>query len=173
MAQYLQIGKIAATFGLKGEVVLLHQLGTNPHWENVPALFIEKNKNNFIPYFIESIHPKSATEALVKFESIESKETAGRLLKKGVYLEKALFQEQITPESHLFYLGFTLYDRKEKELGEIAELIDLPEQLLAKVFQEGNELLIPLTEQTIERIDRDQKVIYVALPEGLLDIYRS
>ncbi len=173
MEKYIQIGKIAAIFGLKGDLIVSHRLGARANWNHIPVLFIEKNRNSYIPYFLEAVYPKSETEARIKLEEVDSKETARSLLRKNISLESSVFREVVGPDSDLSYLGFTLFDKKEKELGEIAELIELPEQLLAKVFQKGSELLIPLSPQTIEQIDKDKKIIYVALPDGLLDLYRN
>jgi 16S rRNA processing protein RimM len=33
------------------------------------------------------------------------------------------------------------------------------------------EVLIPLNEKTLKKIDRKKKQVYVTLPEGLLEIY--
>ena len=54
MENYTTIGKIAATFGVKGELILTHHLGEDASLEGVSALFIEESLGKFIPYFIVS-----------------------------------------------------------------------------------------------------------------------
>ncbi len=173
MSDYIHIGTIVATRGLSGEMVIVHELGKQLNRENIPALFIERNRKNFIPYFIESTQDKNEKEAYLQLEGVDRKETAQALVRKKVYLEKNTFEGLVKPDSALYYLGFTLFDRNEKELGEIVEISRLPTQLIAHVNERGNELLIPLTQQTIERIDRANKIIFVTLPAGLTDIYRQ
>jgi 16S rRNA processing protein RimM len=38
---------------------------------------------------------------------------------------------------------------------------------------QGNEALIPLHEESLEKIDKKKKQVHVKLPDGLLDIYIS
>ncbi len=173
MSQYIYIGKVAATFGVKGELIITHQLGKEAEWKKITAFFIEKNRGSHIPYFLKSIVPKSDTEALIQLENIYSKETARTFLKKNIYLEASSLSQIVNRASNLFYIGFTLLDSKEKELGTVSEVIELPNQLLARVFQNENELLIPLTPQTIRQIDEDRRILYLALPDGLLDVYKD
>ena len=54
MAGYLSIGKIVAVHGLKGELLLKHELGKKTSLKGLQAVFIEDKKDSFIPWFIES-----------------------------------------------------------------------------------------------------------------------
>ena len=56
-------------------------------------------------------------------------------------------------------------------LGTILEVIEQPHQLLCRIDIEGKEVLIPLHEDTIQKIDRKARQVVVVLPEGLLDVY--
>ena len=44
-------------------------------------------------------------------------------------------------------------------------------QLLGRIQIKGKDVLIPLHEQTLLKIDRKQKQVHVELPEGLLDVF--
>ena len=56
-------------------------------------------------------------------------------------------------------------------LGEILELIEQPHQLLCRLEIKGKEVLIPLHEETLQKVNHTKKEILVELPDGLLDIY--
>ena len=56
MHQHIKIGKIVATFGVAGQVILVHNLGKKSLFKNVEALFIEESKNSFLPYFVKEIN---------------------------------------------------------------------------------------------------------------------
>ena len=86
MENYFKIGKLVATFGLKGEIILQHSLGKKTSLKGLEIFFIEEKKDSFIPYFIESAKIKSETETYIKFEGIESKETAHKLIQKEIWL---------------------------------------------------------------------------------------
>ena len=55
----------------------------------------------------------------------------------------------------------------------IEEVIEQPHQVLLKISLEGNEALIPLHAESLDRVDHEAKKVYVILPDGLLDVYRS
>jgi 16S rRNA processing protein RimM len=67
-------------------------------------------------------------------------------------------------------LGFAMYEKK-KLLGKVMEVIEQPTQLLLGIDMQGKEVLVPINETTLERIDHKNQKIFVVLPEGLLDIY--
>jgi 16S rRNA processing protein RimM len=50
-------------------------------------------------------------------------------------------------------------------------VIEQPVQILLRIEMEGKEVLVPLNESTLDKIDHKQEKIYVTLPDGLLDIY--
>ena len=52
---YIHIGKIATTFGIKGEVLLVHGLEKKSNFNGVEVLFVEETKNSYLPYFIQNL----------------------------------------------------------------------------------------------------------------------
>ncbi|HTN37432.1 MAG TPA: hypothetical protein VL053_10180, partial [Arachidicoccus sp.] len=67
--EYIQIGKLVATHGVKGEIILQHVLGEKikpAALKQLKALFIEEVKDSYIPYFLEQATPRTGTELLVK-----------------------------------------------------------------------------------------------------------
>jgi 16S rRNA processing protein RimM len=173
MSNYFQIGKIVAAFGLEGELVLTHQTGSSRPLRHVEVLFLEEKKGSFIPYFITATREKGPREVLIKLEGITDRESARKLLSRKVYLEEKEFRQQVSADSPLAYLGFQVQDNRSGILGEIAEIVEMPGQWLAKVYEKGHELLIPLNEETLQKVDHKQAMLYVDLPDGLLDIYRK
>lgn len=170
MKDYYSIGKIASTHGLTGVVVLEHALGKKTDLKGLTTLFIEERKNAFIPYFIESTTAKNEQETFIKLEGFNTKEGARRLIQKPVWLLKADFEKFAASSSPLSLLGFTMIN-EGIAIGEVEEIIEQPHQVLCKIKYKGNEALIPLHEESLEKIDKKNKRVYVNLPEGLLDIY--
>jgi 16S rRNA processing protein RimM len=173
MANYFNIGKIVAVHGLEGEMILLHKMGASGPLKDVGVLFIEEKKNSFLPWFIEKVRPKSTEELFLKLEGIATREAAARLLSRQVYLDEQHFRAQVKEDSVLYYLGFRVEDRQAGGLGTVAEVVELPGQLLVKVYHDSHELLIPLNQSTLVTIDTKKRTVYVDLPDGLLDIYRT
>jgi len=69
-------------------------------------------------------------------------------------------------------LGFHLINDDEEDLGEILEVIEQPHQILCSVLLDGKEALIPIHDESLDKIDKKNRKVYVTLPDGLLDIYR-
>jgi 16S rRNA processing protein RimM len=69
-------------------------------------------------------------------------------------------------------LGYELITDEDENLGPIVEVIEQPHQVLLQVLLDGKEALIPLHQETLDKIDRKAKKVFVSLPDGLLDVYR-
>lgn len=172
MKDYFSIGKIAATHGLTGEVVLQHALGEKTDLKGLQTIFFEEKKDNFLPYFIESASAKNPTEVYIKLEGFNTKESARRLSQKEVWLLKADFDKYASKSSPISLLGFMMINEGEA-IGEVIEVIEQPLQILCKIMYQGNEALIPIHQESLEKIDKKKKQVHVNLPDGLLDIYAA
>lgn len=170
MDRYFKIGKLVASFGFKGEMVLLHSLGKKTNFRGLEKFFLEEIKGSFIPYFPEHCSSKNESETLIKMEGINSKEESRKLLQKEVWLTAEDFEKFSSGSAPISFLGYCIYEDNQL-IGEIIEVIEQPHQLLCKVIYQGREALIPLHEESLKEIDRKKKKIFVELPEGLLDIY--
>ena len=171
MPQYFKIGKLAASTGLKGELVLQHSLGKKTTLKGLEAIFIEESKDSFIPYFIQSTKIRSDDETIIKLEGIDIVETARRLTPKEVWLAEDDFKKFATKSSPIALLGFTMIN-EGVELGEIVEVIEQPHQVLCTIIINGKEALIPVHEESLEKVDTKNRKVFVDLPDGLLDIYK-
>ncbi|MCX6318020.1 MAG: ribosome maturation factor RimM [Bacteroidetes bacterium] len=170
MAEYLKIGKIVAVHGLKGEVLLKHELGKKTSLKGLQAIFVEEKKNAFLPWFIETTKIKSEQELYIKLEGIDTRESAIQIIQKEVWLPEPDFKKFAAKSVPAGMLGYTIIDNGEK-LGEILELIEQPHQLLCRLEIKGKEVLIPLHEDSLQKIDHRKKEVLVELPDGLLDVY--
>jgi 16S rRNA processing protein RimM len=172
MDNYYKIGKLAATFGLEGQLILEHNLGKKTSLKGLENIFIEEKKDSFLPYFIESAKIKNDKEVYLKLEGISAKENAKPLVKKEVWLHEKDFKKFAAQAAPISLLGFMVVSEDE-ELGEVCEVIEQPHQVLCKIILNGKEALIPVHEDSLEQIDKKNRKLIVNLPEGLLDIYRN
>lgn len=170
MVEYFKIGKLAAAFGINGQLVLQHELGKKTSLKDLHAIFIEEKKNSFIPWFIQSTKIKSDNEIYLSLEGITTREAALKLTQKEVWLTEADFKKFASRSSPASLLGYTIIDHK-KSLGAILEVIEQPHQLLCRLEIASKEVLIPLNDAFLQKIDHRKKQVLVTLPEGLLDIY--
>jgi 16S rRNA processing protein RimM len=169
MNEYFKIGKLAATYGTEGQLILEHSLGKKTSLKGLETIFIEEKKESFLPYFISSTKIKNEKETYVKLDGIDSKESARVLVKKEVWLNENDFKKFSASAAPISLLGFTIINDK-KELGEVIEVIEQPHQILCTILFNGKEIYIPIHEDFLEKVDKRNRKLYVALPEGLLDL---
>ncbi len=172
MNEYFKIGKLAATFGVNGQLVLEHNLGKKTSLRGLETIFIEESNNSFLPYFINSARIKKDNEIFISLEGIHSKEKARLLIQKEVWLTEIDFKKFASSSAPISFLGFMIIDNEE-ELGEVLEVIEQPHQLLCRIIIGGKEVFIPVHENSLEKVDKKNRRLYVHLPDGLLDIYKD
>lgn len=172
MSHYFKIGKLAASFGLKGELVLQHSLGKKTALQGLETIFVEQRKDDFMPYFVTGTSIKNDAEVFIKLEGIDSMETARKLTPKEVWLAEDDFKVFADSSAPIAMLGFHLISDDDEDLGEIIEVIEQPHQILCTILIDGKEALIPIHGESLDKIDQKNKKVYVILPDGLLDIYR-
>ena len=170
MAEYFKIGKFAAAFGVNGQLVLQHELGRKTSLAGLQAIFVEQNKNSFLPWFVQSTKIKSAKEIYISLEGITSREEALTLVQKTAWLTDTDFKKFAAKTAPANLLGYDVLDNNNL-LGPILEVIEQPHQLLCRLEIKSKEVLIPLNEAFLQKIDHRKKQVLVNLPEGLLDIY--
>jgi len=171
MNQYFKIGKLAASTGLKGELVLLHNLGKKTTLKGLEAIFLEEKKESFIPYFIQASKSRNENETVIKLDGIDIVEAARKLTPKEVWITEEDFKRFAAKSSPIALLGFSIINNDEN-LGEILEVIEQPHQVLCSILLNGKEALIPIHEESLEKVDTKNRKVYVNLPDGLLEIYK-
>ena len=171
MINYCSIGKFVATFQVSGQLVLKHHLGKKTALKGLESLFIEKQKDELLPYFIESAKAKNEDEIYIKLEGINTKEFAQTLVQKQVWLPEEEFHKYTGTSAPISMLGYHIID-EGVDLGEILEVIEQPHQMLCRIDLEGKEALIPIHQDTLKKIDKKNRQVLVELPDGLLDIFR-
>lgn len=168
---YYLIGTLVKTHGIAGEFVLrLNDLHSNVIYE-MESVFIEFD-GLLVPFFISEIRSKNDTSLIVKFEKIDDEEHAIEFINCKVFTpENIAADENDDFQSFSTLVGYNVVDRKEGNLGKIDTFIDLPDNPLIRVKKNKKEILIPLNEQFIEKIDHEQKKLFTNVPEGLINLY--
>ena len=170
MEEYRTLGKFVATHGVQGELVLKHVLGKRSALKGLTVMFIEIKKDELLPYFVESLKVKNEEEIFVKLEGINTPEAGKVVTQKTVWLPVNQFQTYATSRTPSSMVGFHIIN-DGADLGEVLEIFEQPHQLLCRLDIAGKEVLIPVHEATLSKIDKKQKKIFVSLPDGLLEIY--
>ncbi len=166
----IRIGKIAATHGLQGGLVLTHIVGDGKWLKKGTALLLEINKGSRIPFFVAGFRIADNETIVITLEEVPTVTEAKRLVSKTVFVDEKLLAGYVD-DTPLLWIGFKVKDRKLGVLGHIEDVFMTGTQWLAKLTIHDTEVLIPLVEQTVKKVDVRQKFIETLLPDGLLEVY--
>ncbi len=164
-----QLGRITKAWGYKGQVVLFLDVDTPEDYLELDSAFVEV-KGKLVPYFFR-IDNLNGNKAVITFEDLTA-EQASALVGHEVYLPLDLLPKL---EGNKFYfhevVGFRVLDESHGDIGTIASVIDYPAQPLFQIMKNGVEILVPVIDEVIKEVDRGQKTIRIAAPNGLIELY--
>ena len=162
-----KIGRLGKAHGIKGEVTM--QVDDDIFDCTEAEYLVLELDNIMVPFFIEEYFFKSDTQAVIKFEGIDTVERARELANVNVFFPVSVMQEYNrnagADEKALSYpmlIGF-----KVNDIGKIAYIDNQTANIM---FELEDGTLIPASEELIEDIDIENKQIKMTIPEGLLDI---
>lgn len=159
-----EIGYFSKTHGIKGHLILKSE--ADFYFEDVTALFIE-TAGSKAPYFISEIK-EIKNDLVVLLEEVSSVEKAKLLTGKKVFVDSQLVEEAVGAED---WAGFEIIDSELGSLGTITEMSDNGVQVLASIRYKDKDVILPMVEDFIERIDEAAKKIYYKAPDGLVQLY--
>lgn len=161
-----QIGKITRTHGIRGEVAMTF---TDDVWDRAEADYLVlRIEGLLVPFFLEEYRFRSNAVALLKFQDYDTAEQARELCGCEVYFPHALTPDRTDDEEYTwrYFTGFRVVETEAGELGIIDDVDDSTANVL---FSVGGRL-IPAVEEFIQRVDHKERVVFMSLPEGLLEL---
>ncbi|AJA68642.1 16S rRNA processing protein RimM [Myroides odoratimimus] len=165
------LGKIAKKFSFKGEVLIYLDTDEPELYENLESVFVDFD-GQLVPFFMEQASLHKSDFLRVKFEESNSEEDADRLVGSEIYLPLTMLPKL---EGNKFYYheitGFDVIDTNEGEIGQLKRVNDSNYQPLFEIDFNGTEILVPMIDELIHKVDRENKKLYLNVPVGLLDIY--
>ena len=169
--QYIQVGKLQKAHGLKGELQASIDLYDPDILAEATVLFVEV-KNAYAPYFVESIKI-NGSKAIILFDEMKDVNQANTLRGQILYVSTEHFPAIQEDESWQYddIIGFTIIDKIHGKLGVIEDVFETTGQDLIAMTYKEKEVLIPIVEQIILKVNKKSKSLEVRLPDGLLELY--
>jgi 16S rRNA processing protein RimM len=168
---FYYLGRILKTFGNKGQLIILFDVDDSTLYKNLESVFVEIDHER-VPFFIESMELQPNDKAIVSFFDIDSKEEAESFVTKELFLPLSALPKK---SGNDFYnheiIGFTVIDEHLGDIGIVEDLVEMPMQTLLQVRNKGREILIPVVDEIVKKVNRKTKTITVDTPEGLVELY--
>lgn len=165
------VGKIVKKYSFKGELLIKIDSDDPEIYEDMESVFVDL-RNNLVPFFIESSQLHKSELLRVKFEDVETEEDADALLKCDIYLPLE-FLPKLDEDKFYFHeiIGFRVEDVNFGMVGIVKSINDSTAQALFEIDRDGIEILIPMNDAFIKKVDKENKLILLETPEGLIDLY--
>lgn len=162
----LPVGYFSKTHGVKGQLVLKPDRDFEP--DTVKAIFIEMSGAK-APYFVTELK-QTNSGIIIGLEEVTTVEKARSFVGKQVLIDARLVLEDEDEEN---WTGYELIDKYFGSLGSITGTSDNGQQVILALNYKGKEVLLPLVDDFIERIDEAGQKIFFNAPQGLIDLYIS
>ena len=163
------LGRITKPWGVKGQLVLFLDVDNPDEYTELDSAFVEI-KGQLVPHFFH-LDQMNGNKAVATFEDITA-EQPNALVGHEMYLPLSLLPKL---EGNQFYfhevVGFKVVDSEYGDIGTLEQVIEYPAQPLFQIMKNGTEVLIPVIDQVIDRVDRKLKTIFITAPKGLIELY--
>jgi 16S rRNA processing protein RimM len=166
----LPVAKVIKSFGTKGEFLIRYSPRFKDDIDEKRPVFISYDGLP-VPFFIESIRPKGADQALIKLEGVDNEVQIAEISGEFIYVDYD-FESDDNQDDPSQFKGYSIEDESGKGIGIITEFYDYPGNPCFGIKRPDNkeELLIPVHEDIILDIDDSAKKITARIPEGLLEL---
>jgi len=129
----------------------------------------------YVPFFVNSCRPKAAESVLLTIDGINNEQEATQLVNHDIYVLKREFNDASEDDDADgypldFFIGFELQDVSGERVGVITEVNEQTENAIFILDRDGDEIMVPATDDLIVEFDLDKKVMVMDLPQGLLDL---
>jgi 16S rRNA processing protein RimM len=165
------LGKVAKKFSFKGEVLVYLDTDEPELYEDMESVFVECN-NNLVPFFIESSSLHKNDFLRIRFEDMTTEEEADAIMGNAIYLPLKMLPK-LTGNKFYFHevIGFEIEDQRLGVFGKIQSINDSTAQPLFEVLNGDVEILVPMVDHFLVKIDHENKKVIMNLPEGLVEMY--
>lgn len=165
------LGKIVRKYSFKGEVLIKLDTDEPELYTELESVFVDFN-NNLIPFFIEQSGLHKSTLLRVRFEDVDTEQKADEIIGLEVYLPLNFLPE--LDDDQFYYheiIGFTAEDVNFGKIGVVKGVNDSAAQALFEIERDGKQILIPVNDDFIKKVDKKNKVLLLDTPEGLIEMY--
>lgn len=169
-ATMVNIGRLTAAVGLKGEIKALTYAEDSENLHDGTLIYLERN-NTIEKYTVTSVRYQK-NRPVVRLKGVTDRNGAEALRNMEIYISEDDLEELPDGEYYIRDLiGCQVYDRaSERTLGVVDDVLQNTSQSIYRVISEdGKEILIPAVEAFEREIDLERGVIEVELIPGFLE----
>lgn len=171
MVEYLEVGKIVNTQGIKGEVRVMSLTDApEERYQKGAKLTVFLKDQEPVELTVAS-HRKHKNFDLLSFEGYTSINEV-EAFRDGILMVAKTELSNLENNEYYYYeiIGLDVYEETGEKLGQVKEILAPGANDVWVVQREGKaDLLLPFISSVVKNIDLDKQKVEVEIPEGLLD----
>ena len=166
---HVKVGTVVSKHGFKGDIKINVSLFNLSTFTDLKYLFIDLD-GCFIPFMIENVRSFSKNVLIVKLKEISTEDEVDEIIHKNIYVDSAEMESNI--DSGFFYNDLINFEviTDSKKIGRIENINSKLPQPVFEIIYDSRKALIPIHEDLIKKIDKKNRIIYLDIPNGLLEI---
>lgn len=171
--ELIEVGVFNKPHGVNGEIVAT--LDFDIDVVKAFSCLIAEIDGIFVPFFVIGLREKTVQTILLQIDGINNEQDAALLVNKKIYVLQHEYRAVQTSEdddeiSIELLVGYEIVSNGSL-MGKITDIDDTTANVLFVVTCEnGNEVLIPVTDDFIDYVDTEHRQIHMSLPEELIKI---
>ena len=166
--EYLSVGKITQTFGIKGEVkVYVTSSFSLERFKKNNTLYIKFN-DEYLKLKTERSYQKDANFYIVKFFDYDDATISESLKNNYLYVEK---DTSILKDNEYFYvdlIGLDVLDENQRKIGVIEKIEEFPAQITLKIKFNDKFYYVPFNDFFIKDVNLKDHYIKIHVIDGLI-----
>ncbi len=124
-----------------------------------------------VPYMVTNVEEEA--HFLISLEDVINKKESDLLAGQELWIPLSTVKSRhlLSPKNmNDKWSEYTLHDNVSGEDYNVLRTEEYPQQLMAVILIGNREMLVPLSDQLITEISKEQKTIFINIPEGLFDL---
>ncbi|MCX7950883.1 MAG: ribosome maturation factor RimM [Clostridiales bacterium] len=166
MKQYLKIGQIINTHGIKGEVKVYPLTDDIKRFNKLKFVFI-KEKDEYKKIDVEGVK-YFKNLVILKLQGIDTMNDAEKVKKIYLYIDR---ENAVKLEKDAYFIadliGLDVYTLEGECLGKITDVFSTGSNDVYEIKNDNETILIPAIKDVVKEVDIENSVMKIQLLEGL------
>ena len=125
-----------------------------------------------VPFFIKKVLTLKGRELIIELDLQNQLPDTTFIKGKSVYLPLDKLPE--LGENSFYYhevIGFNVIDENRGSIGLVSDVYESAAHPVLAIDKNNKEILIPLTDEVLKKVNKKDKEILLSAPDGLIDLY--
>lgn len=167
-----KIAEIGKTHNLQGALVVYTDNDLLEQYMDEPVFILLEGAP--VPFYIAEggVAERNHSSYIVKFDFVDSKKQADRLVGCELLMDKCLLEEEgELPFELSDLIGYSVVDGLTGEKGEITQVENFSGNVVLAIQIFSKEVLLPVSDVYVTEILHDERVMHVNIPEEIKELY--